>query len=421
MAARSTFRTASALAFALFAVWACSDEPGPTAPDVGPATVVGMAEDAPLAAASLADLVTRSIAGTDATFWPYTGRTPTLGDAADPINLILVGDADPRTIRARLMALDGDRSSFNLPPVAPFDCTWTDAIGGTQAVYVEGHGWSGSVVQLQCGAYETLRIHLRLFRVGDLTFANAHLDTRIPGTTDHEVISWELSRALTALDLQRIDASMVGAAAGITASPTYRSVLAPIFQGIQADPGTYALLVTPAALGLPATWASLSPTGDLLNDGNAVIFSVPSVPTDGGAVISRQTVKIKFAQVIPRPFCTAGGQDLLQVVGPVTLTQQVVASPSGAFHTRYHAKGHLDVQQVMPTGPGTFAPVSEPYRALVNQHGRGVMTDQINMVNDIQLRMEIRPRGGERGQLMLNVRLGPDGVGAVSGSASCSG
>ena len=64
-------------------------------------------------------------------------------------------------------------------------------------------------------------------------------------------------------------------------------------------------------------------------------------------------------------------------------------------------------------------PVSEPYRALVNQHGRSVLTDEVNMVSDIQLQMEIRTRGRERGQLMLNMSIGPRGAGEVSGSASC--
>jgi hypothetical protein len=96
----------------------------------------------------------------------------------------------------------------------------------------------------------------------------------------------------------------------------------------------------------------------------------------------------------------------------VTLDRQVIQTAGGPLVMRYHAKGHLDVQVVAPEP-------SEPYRALVNQQGRGVMTDTKEMVNDIQLRMEIRPGGGERGQLLLNVRVGPDGVGAVSGSVSC--
>jgi hypothetical protein len=404
---------------AVSAAAGCSDEAGPT--EIEREATSFMADDAVLTTASLASLVTRTIDGSDLTFWPYTGRTPTLGDAADPINLVLVGDADPRAVRARLLGLSGDRSAFGLPPVAPFDCTWSDAIGGTQAVYSEPSGWSGSVVQLQCGNYEDLRIHVRLFRVDGVTMANAHLDVRIPGTTDHEVVSWQLPRALTALDLQhRLGASPVGLLTDLTDHPTYRSILGPVFSGLPA--GFIALLTNPAALGLPAAWASATVTGDLLNDGTAPVFSMPAVGSDpDGAVISRQTVEIAFDQVIPRPFCSDDGQELLQVQGPVTLTQQVVATPSGAYSVRYHATGRLDLQQVVPTGPGTFAPTSEPYRALVNQHGRGVMTDQTNMINDIQLRMEIRGKGLERGQLMLNVRMGPDGAGAVRGSASCSG
>jgi hypothetical protein len=389
---------------------ACNDRTAPTDPEAR--STSGMSEVASIA--NVSDVVTRTIDGTELTFWPYTGRTPTIGDAADPINLILVGDADPRTIRSRLMALGGDRTAFGLPNVAPFNCTWSDAIGGTQAVWTEAHGWSGSIVQLECGDYETIRVHVRLFRAGDVTLAGVHLDVRIPGTTDHDVISWELPRLITALDLQRIGGTPVGAAAGITESDTYRAVNPLVLAGIQAgEPALYALLRQVPNQGLPP---SIDAIGNLFNDGNAPVFSIPAVPSAGGegAEISRQTVNIDFDQVIPRPFCTSDGQELLQVVGPVELTQRVLTTPSGTFTTQWRARGHLDVRQVSPE-------VTEWYRAKVNQHGRGVLTDQVQMVNDIQLRLEIRPGGGDRGQVQLNVRVGPNGAGEVSGSASCKG
>lgn len=399
MPARPRFRLVSLLAV-LASVAACGDEPGPMETDPVPRSVAPE-----LAAAPYDALVTRTIAGADLTFWPYTGRTPTIGDYADPINLILVGAADPRVVRARLLELDGNRG---FPP--PFDCTWSDAIGATQAVYSEAHGWSGSAVQLQCGAYESIRVHVRLFRVGDVTMAGAHLDVIIPGTTDHEVVSWEFARFLVMADLQRLGGAPVGVAAGITDSPTFRTVLPPIFAGLPAP--LLGLLTTPPA-PLPP---SLTATGELLNDGHAPIFSLPPVPDDGegGTVITRQTVEIQFDQVIPRPFCQDDGVEYLKVEGPVTLTQKVIYTPSGTYMSQYHAKGFLEVQQVAPE-------VSEPYRAIVNQHGRAILTDAVNLASEIQLRMEIRGGGQERGQLRLNVRIGPDGAAAVGGSATCKG
>ena len=89
-------------------IGACTDESGPVG--VAP-TLVAAADAVSPAVLNLTDLVTVDLAGSSLEFWPYTGRTPTLGDAADPINLVLGGSADPRVLRARLMFLDGDRSA----------------------------------------------------------------------------------------------------------------------------------------------------------------------------------------------------------------------------------------------------------------------------------------------------------------------
>ena len=88
-------------------------------------------------------------------------------------------------------------------PWQPFDCTWEDAIGGHQGAYARETGWSGSAIQLQCGDYEGLRFHLRLFRAGERTIVNAHFETIIPATTEHQVLSWELAEQFAVGDLGR--------------------------------------------------------------------------------------------------------------------------------------------------------------------------------------------------------------------------
>jgi hypothetical protein len=383
-------------------IGACTDESGPVA--VAP-TLVAAADAVSPAVLNLTDLVTVDLAGSSLEFWPYTGRTPTLGDAADPINLVLGGSADPRVLRARLMFLDGDRTGFGMPPVFPFNCTWSDAIGGTQSTLATGHGWSGSAVQLQCGAYDPARLHLRFFGFGDLTVANSHFDLLIPGTTDHEVVSWELAEQIAWVDMLRLG-GVPGVTGVINENPTYRQIQAPVFAGIPAP-----------LLGLLLATNSILPDGSLVNDGVAQTVVLPALPVDqDGANIATQEVVIDFDQVIPRPFCAGGGTEFLYVTGPVTLTQRVVFTPSGNFSSQYHAKGMLDVVQI---NPATGDPLSEPYRAHVNQHGRSIINDEVNMVNDIQLQAEIRPGGRERGQLMLNMRIGPHGAGEVSGSATC--
>lgn len=398
--------TTSVMMSALLVTMACADEPSPVdvAPDIN-AVAVDFGESANLL--NQANLVTVELGGSSLEFWPYTGRTPTLGDVADPISLVMRGGVDPRVLRARLMFLDGDRADFGMPPVFPFNCTWTDAIGGTQSTFAEGFGWSGSAVQLQCGTYDPARVHLRFFRFGDWTVASSHLDFLIPGTTDHEVVSWELPEQIAFVDFIRLGGSPSAPTGVITEAPTYRQIQAPVFAGLG-----------PAELGLLLGTHSITEDGRLINDGLAQRITMPeATPGGAGADITRQEVNIDFDQFIPRPFCTGDGTDLLKVTGLVTLTQQVVFTPAGTFTSRYHAKGRLDVVQI---DPATGGPASEPYRALVNQHGVSVLTDEVNFVNDIQLQMEIRP-GGERGQLKLNMSIGPRGAGDVSGSASCKG
>lgn len=392
----------SVLLYAVFAAGACDDEPSPAELAFeGPTSAV----IASSAIVNQTDLVTVDLGGSSLEFWPYTGRTPTLGDAADPINLVLRGGVDPRILRARLMFLDGDRTAFGMPPVFPFNCTWDDAIGGTQSTFATSFGWSGSAVQLQCGAYDQARLHLRLFAFGDWTVANSHFEVLIPGTTDHEVVAWELAELIAWVDFLRLG-GVPGVRGVINESPTYRQILGPVFAGLPDD-----------LKGLLQGFGYITADGKLVNDGVAQTIMLADQPlAEGGAEIARQEITIDFDQVIPRPFCNGAGTDFLKVTGPVILDQQVVYIPNGNLTSHYHAKGRLDVVQI---DPSTGAPVSESYRALVNQRGRSVLTDEVNMVNDIQLQMEIRTRGRERGQLRLNMSIGPRGAGEVSGSASC--
>jgi hypothetical protein len=101
----------------------------------------------PVSTVAPSPLVTVNVGPQSLEFWPYTG-TNFSGAPQDPINLIFFGEADPRDIRAALMALDGNRNIPGLPSVPPFNSTWTDAIGNVQTGYGSPEGWTGSVIQL---------------------------------------------------------------------------------------------------------------------------------------------------------------------------------------------------------------------------------------------------------------------------------
>jgi len=309
-----------------------------------------------------ADLVTLDLGGRTEAIWPYTSADLSL-TPKDPLNLVFLGAADPRQIRAALFALDGNRSAFGLPNAFPFDCTWADAIGRHQAGYAEAAGWQGSGVQLQCGAYDTLRVHMRLFREGDFTLANAHFEVLIPGTTDHEVLSWEFSQQIVALDMART--GLLGAPPALTGAitpvPSYRAINPAVFNG-----------VPPAlrfVLGLPTT-PQAAPV-PIPNDGKATVLRLAyAAPVEPG--VAERTFVHPFNQIIPKPFCSSGPFDYLKVEGPLDLTHRVTVSGDGDYTAEFEASGVLQVTPIDPrtgiTGPTFEARIRERHHSSATDH-----------------------------------------------------
>ena len=201
--------------------------------------------------------------------WPYT--TSDFEQPSDPVNLVFPG-SDPREIR---QALPGARREPDavLPAQAPFNCTWTDAMGYEQAAWAETEGWVGAEIQLACVAAgaplgNPFRFHIRLFRQGEDTLGNAHFEFLIPGTAEHEVLSWDLARAFVTLDAARTG-TLTAPPGGLPMIPagTFRAVRRPVYDALVAG-GAIPIL---AAAGLYPTSA---PAG----------VDVP-IPTSGAAAV----------------------------------------------------------------------------------------------------------------------------------------
>lgn len=381
--------TRSLLLLPLAALMGCTDHTLTT--DVGP----GAASDLRFAN-GLDELKTVTYDGASLTLWPFTGRAPSLLAPADPMNLLFIGDNDPRAIRAALLFAAGSR------PGLPFDCTWSDAIGDVQTAFTESGGWTANAIQLQCGDYGPLRFHLRLWDVGDWSLGGAHLEVLIPGTTEHEILNWELPELLVANDLGAVGVLQNLAVSGPIFPSPYRALRRAVYDGL------------PVPLQqLIAGWPGIvPPVGDvpLLTDERATILDLAgTVAADQG--VARQRLNIQFDQVIPTPFCDS---TLVQVKGPVRLDQTVVFTKSGNFVSHFHALGHFDVA---PIDPQTGA-LGEPFRALVNQHAKGVITDAITLVTSFQIFAELPKPGRE--QLMVNLRVGPHGALAYDFAAICN-
>ena len=299
--------------------------------------------------------VTIPLPGGDATFWPFTGRDFT-GQGVDPVNVVLLGHADPVAVRDVLLALDGDRTAFGFPPVPPFDGPWVEAIGDVQTAWGEA-GWTGSVIQLQLGDYAPLRVHLRLFRVAPgLTLGAAHFEALIPGTTEHQVLSWEIAQAVVAADLARSGflAALPGSTPPITPAPSWRDIPAVIYNGLPPE------LVE--LIGGPPQ--PVSGPVSLVNDGVADVFTLaPGAPVAHAPL--EQTREIPFDQVVPKPLCSDGPYDYVHVSGLVTLHRRGEVDAGGAY---LYDGGYTGQLLVTPMDVTVYppVPVGEPFPATVS-------------------------------------------------------
>jgi hypothetical protein len=374
---------------------ACKDHP--VAPDSGPA----MFRQAVLPAAPM---VTIPVGAGSARILPYL--TDDLVTSQDPVNLVFTGAADPRDIRNALLGLDGNRG-VPFPPVFPFTCTWSDAIGGLMAGYGEDAGWGGAAVQLQCGQYGPIRFHVRLIKLGPFTIGNGHFELLIPGTTDHQVLSWELAEQLVTYDLART--GLLGGAAiptpTINSAPAHRAIPAVIYNLLPAD--------LRALIGGPA--GNVSADVGIATDGHATSFLLvgaapASVPT------TEQHEVLQFNQVIPKPFCGSGPADFLLVQGPVALDQNVRTLPTGEVRQTFRADGSLlavpiDILTGLPTGGPIRAEVGEQQDSRSDGNGGWVMGVQ---------HQRLLPAGGAgAGDLMIRIHIAPGKAPQFDRSVHC--
>jgi len=309
-------------------------------------------------------LVDVSFEGDHLNLWPWI--TPDGETMEDPVNLIFVGEAGALQIRAALLALDGDRSAYGFPPVFPFNATWSEAMGGVQAAYAEDGGWAGSVIQLQVGAYNPLRFHLRLYETGQSfdgggvwTLGGAHFDLLIPDTPEHQVISWELAEQIVMVDLIR--SGLLHAAPGATQvindEPGFRTIPVPIYNGMPD-----ALKV---ACGLPPGPTAV-PVPIPTNGRATILWLGGSTPVADDAVSEAFT--IQFHQIIPKPFCATGPADVYMVDGPVDLRKTVQVKAPGRYTYQYQLSGMLTATP-LGGGPSFEVNVHDIQNGMV--HGDG--------------------------------------------------
>ena len=387
------------------ALTACDAPRIPTAPEIQ-INALAAARSAPPAPAPLTTL---NLGGESRTLWPYLNSD--LSSAPeDPVSLVFRGGtaaADPRSIRAALVKLDGDRSAFGFPNVPPFNCTWSDAIGDVQAAFTDENGWVGSAIQLGCGDFGPMRFHVRLFGMGNgWTIGGAHFEVLIPGTTTHQVLSWELAEQLVTVDLLRTGlldpANPIGDTGPINASP-FRTIPAVIYNGLPSD--------LRAVIGGPA--ADQTADVPIQTDGHATVFNVVAAAqqTAGTAI---QDFTVQFNQVIPKPFCASGPADFVLVQGPVHLTETIQTTATD-YSTQFHATGKLTVTPVEPT---TGSVTGAPFSATVQQEQASAFSDTGASASE-KLLQTLVPTAGSTNQLKTLLEVVTGGRAAADTKVKC--
>lgn len=368
-------------------------------------------ETSPMVPASQAPpsgLVTVNLGSEQLEFWPYTG-TNFSGQPQDPINLIFFGEADPRDIRAALLSLDGDRSAFGFPPVAPFNSSWDDAFGDVQTNYGSESEWVGNAIQMQAGEYQDARFHLRLFKLGNWTVGGVHFEVRIPGTTEHQVLSWELAEQLVIVDFVRSglldEAIPMVPTSQINESP-FRTIPAIIYNGLPVELKTL--------VGGPL--GDVSANVPIPTDGHAMIFNLAR-KAERRNETRRQNFVIEFNQIIPKPFCSSGELDFVLIQGPVEFFQISSQSDNGTFTVSGEARAHL---VVIPVNPLTGETVGEPLDAHIIEKHNGSIYKNGTSASSLQFQKLTPEESVDAGSLFIRLQVRSDGIDMYQATIQCS-
>jgi hypothetical protein len=266
-------------------------------------------------------------------------------------------------------------------------------MGYEQAAWGLPERWAGGAVQLACVPAgfplgKDFRFHIRLFRVGRHTIANAHYELLIPGTAEHEVLSWDLARSFVAYDM---GPSVVAPPESPAMIPwgSYRAVRRAVYDALLGPPP-----VPPQTAYFLGTILGLVPPSDAEAD-------VP-IPTNGKAValvtdidfepVSSHTVtttEVLYDVNVPKPFCPDPGlppevTEYVHLAGLLTFMMSATTTPSGRYERTYSLGGTLQVTPLAPV-PGDAVPASifEIHQAVLDdRHGQVTEKTQQSLLGD---------------------------------------
>jgi hypothetical protein len=247
-------------------------------------------------------------------------------------------------------------------------------------------------------------VHLRLFHTGlpcgdsgSWTVGGAHFELQIPGTADHQVLSWELAEQIVMVDLMRsglLDPGLPMLPSGVISdAPSYRSIPAMIYNGLPDE-----LIMLIGGPPKPVT-------GDvpLPSDGIATVFNVAgAIPVESG--VWTQTETVTYDQTVPKPFCADGPGDFLHVSGPVVFETRTEVHANGRYTYQSGYAGELQAQP-LDFSTGVPVPVGEPLLARVNGSQDGFLDPDFGRIASRDRRLVL---GGDQPELLFTRLVVPD-------------
>ena len=266
------------------------------------------------------------------------------------------------------------------------------------------------------GSYSPVRAHLRLFRTGvpfgnggTWTVGGAHFEVLIPGTADHQVLSWELAQQLVVVDLIRsglLDPATPYQLTGvINEAPSFRTIPDVIYNGLPEE--------LKAAIGGPA--GTVSAPVPIASDGRATILHTTGEPAPRTGEFG-ESFTLTYNQVIPKPVCSDGPLDWVLVTGPVELSSAEVVDASGRYQYHTRISGQLTITPVDVTAnPPT--PAGPSYQAEIGDAQHGTIDSQTSW--DLSESKRIAPQQGGTEFLMTRLRVASNGPDSYRAQTRC--
>jgi hypothetical protein len=263
-------------------------------------------------------------------------------------------------------------------------------MGNEQAAFGRPERWVGGAIQLVCvhdgfplgDPSLPFRYHVRLFRIGEHTLGAAHFELLIPGTAEHEALSWDLARALVAFDVGRTQTVVAPVEqVGLIPAGYFGAVRRPIYNGLRGpNPTPQQIYFLETVLGLvPPDATSDVP---IPTSGQAVAF-VTAIDFEPSRTHEVTTTQVDYGVNVPKPFCATGPSDFVRLQGRLQFTMSVTTLPSGRFERTHTIGGTLTVIPLGAPGDPADASIFELHRAtLDDRHGQVTEQAQQSLLGD---------------------------------------